>query len=298
MVAHVPRWSVYELALTASDKDSDPYVEVDLIGVFSGPGGESIVVGGFWDGGHTFRVRFTPPAEGTWTYSTVSSDAGLDGKMGSFICTAPDAGEHGFVRGGHAAQSAWTFDDGAPAWATLQVVHVRAPVTHDETTSTNAGFGPIDAAFSPGAQQRPVREANAASEANEANETVPDSMAHDRLDLSRLKDADRAVQAAQQSGAIAEVELFDPSEPVAVEESEAHRLLDYLIARYGAYPNVVWCLHDAGRDSDRDSRNVWKDIVAAVHMQDPYFAEGSNVRVLQMECSAPAAAPTRTSSSF
>jgi hypothetical protein len=332
MVAHVPRWSVYELALNASDKDSDPYVEVDLIGVFSGPDGESIVVGGFWDGGHTFRVRFTPPVEGTWTYSTVSSDPGLDGQMGSFICTAPGAGEHGFVRGGPAAQTAWTFDDGAPAWSALQVIHVRVPVTPNETAETNGAVGPNDGGGAPIRVVETSASANANANASAnvsagasagvgprasvgagagtiagaqraalaANDDEPASMTRDRLDLSMLKDADRAVETAKKSGAIAEVELFDPAESLAVDEAEAHRLLDYLIARYGAYPNVVWCLHDAGPAPDRDTRAMWKDIVAAVHMQDPYFAEGPNVRVLQMECSAPAAPATATptSSSF
>lgn len=244
-MARVPKWSLYELALTASDRRQDPYVEVDLIGVFTGPHGESIVVGGFWDGGRTFRVRFTPPAEGVWTFSTVSSDEGLDGRMGSFICTEPDAGVHGFVRGSAASPMVWTFDDGTPASGVRRVVRVR-------DTAAPLGEAP-------------------------AEDATPGSMARDRLALATLRTADRAVQQSQASGEIAEVAFFAPDERSSVVSAESQRLLDYLIARYGAYPNVVWCL---------DRRGSSAEYTDAVRRQDPYFSDGKTPRVLQAACDA------------
>src|SRR5262249_47188689 len=118
--ADVPKWSVYELTLTASDQASDPYLETNLVGVFSGPNSQSVVVTGCWDGGRTFRLRFAPTVEGTWTYMTVSSDPNMDGHMGSITCTPAKDGAHGFVRGPSTRTTAWTFDDGAPA-STLAV---------------------------------------------------------------------------------------------------------------------------------------------------------------------------------
>ena len=38
-----------------------------------------VVVGGFYDGGGTYRVRFSLPAEGEWKYTTASSASALDG---------------------------------------------------------------------------------------------------------------------------------------------------------------------------------------------------------------------------
>jgi hypothetical protein len=98
------------------------------------------------------------------------------------------------------------------------------------------------------------------------------------------------------------VELFDPSEPASIDAAEAHRLLDYLIARYGAYPNVVWCLHHTNEQTDDEDGDSWNAIAGAVRMQDPYFAEGMTMRVLQLDCAAPpaqsTATATATSSSF
>ena len=61
-------------------------------------GGRSIVAPGFWDGGDVFKVRFSPPTEGEWTFRTSSEIAALDGKTGSFTATSPAADNHGPVQ--------------------------------------------------------------------------------------------------------------------------------------------------------------------------------------------------------
>jgi hypothetical protein len=45
-----------------------------------------------------YRVRFSPPSLGTWTYSTHSTHADLDGKSGSFTAVkTTDPLNHGPV---------------------------------------------------------------------------------------------------------------------------------------------------------------------------------------------------------
>jgi Domain of unknown function (DUF5060) len=56
----VPQWSVHELSFTAGGKYTNPYTEVTLKAVFTGPGGVKQTIKGFWDGESTFKVRFTP----------------------------------------------------------------------------------------------------------------------------------------------------------------------------------------------------------------------------------------------
>ena len=57
----------------------------------------TITVNGFYDGDGVYRVRFSPPFEGSWTYTTRSNEAQLDGKSGSFTATAPTNSNHGPV---------------------------------------------------------------------------------------------------------------------------------------------------------------------------------------------------------
>jgi hypothetical protein len=40
------------------------------------------VLFGFWDGGQAWKVRFAPPFTGTWTYTSISKDAGLSNVKG------------------------------------------------------------------------------------------------------------------------------------------------------------------------------------------------------------------------
>ncbi len=61
-------------------------------------GDRTIVVPGFWDGGDTYRIRFSPPTTGQWNYETKSATPDLNGKTGTFTVAAPSAGNHGPVQ--------------------------------------------------------------------------------------------------------------------------------------------------------------------------------------------------------
>ena len=58
---------------------------------FTSPLGETSEVDGFWDGGRTWRVRFSPDQPGRWKFKTTCTDAtnaGLNAVSGEFICAA------------------------------------------------------------------------------------------------------------------------------------------------------------------------------------------------------------------
>src|SRR5262245_29895151 len=79
-----------------------PTQSVAITAEFRGPSGEQRQARGFWDGGRSWRIRFSPDVPGTWTYRTTCSDAldaGLHGRTGSFDC-APYRGENPLYRHG------------------------------------------------------------------------------------------------------------------------------------------------------------------------------------------------------
>lgn len=81
------KFRVTELSFAAEKEYANPVVDVEMDGVFTGPGGERLRIPAFWDGGKTWRIRFTPTAAGKWKYVTQSRpvDGGLDGQGGSII---------------------------------------------------------------------------------------------------------------------------------------------------------------------------------------------------------------------
>ena len=85
-------WEVFEITLDSKSAASNPYLEIDpdkapfLTARFTGTEGKAsgqiITVPGFWDGERTWKIRFAPPASGTWRYETYSSGKGLSGRKG------------------------------------------------------------------------------------------------------------------------------------------------------------------------------------------------------------------------
>jgi hypothetical protein len=98
-------WKPIEIILTSTISYSNPYKNVDVSATFNGPGGLSMTMPGFWDGGSTWRIRFAPTQTGNWSYTTISTDTantGLHNKTGTITVNAytgtQDIYRHGFIR--------------------------------------------------------------------------------------------------------------------------------------------------------------------------------------------------------
>jgi len=98
----VARYEKLELAVTLEVTCDNPYDvhQVDLTAVFTAPDGQDWTIPGFWDGKDTWRVRFTPSAEGEWSYRLIVDDADGESKPfeGKFTCTPSD--QHGWLQVG------------------------------------------------------------------------------------------------------------------------------------------------------------------------------------------------------
>lgn len=75
------QYATYELCLDGPSH-GNPFVDVDLWVEFECHD-ESVRVGGFYDGGGRYRVRFLPPAPGEWRFRTESTARSLDGIEGT-----------------------------------------------------------------------------------------------------------------------------------------------------------------------------------------------------------------------
>ena len=101
----IPRWHRFEASLQ-SDKDyKQPLHEAQVVVALTAPSGAKHTVDAFWDGGRTFRFRFSPDEIGTWKWETAGNDktdTGLHGQTGSFECVAATArhalAQHGPLR--------------------------------------------------------------------------------------------------------------------------------------------------------------------------------------------------------
>jgi len=73
----ISEWSYY----SGCDR-ADPFNEISLDVLVSGPGGQAWRVPAYWAGAGEWRVRFAPPQPGTYTFRSECSDAGDSGLHG------------------------------------------------------------------------------------------------------------------------------------------------------------------------------------------------------------------------
>lgn len=99
------QWQPVELTFTAQKDCNDPFdiVRAKFSATFAGPDVVRLEVPGFWDGGRTWKIRFTPTHAGEWSYATRfadTGDQGLDGQRGTFHAEPPATGNALRQRGG------------------------------------------------------------------------------------------------------------------------------------------------------------------------------------------------------
>ena len=252
LAVDVPQWSVFNLAYTGSNTPANPYTQTSVAATFSGPNGVTQTVHGFYDGDNVFRIRFNPAVQGTWSYTTSSSDTGLNNQSGTFQCTAPNPGDHGFVRVNADYPSSFVYDDGTPyfMWGTTYYDTVQGALAGaDWKTALDkvAGYGINKVRLHLFAQQE--HWANATSYSlypdaipyydNNANLMSPD---RDVLNIDYWKKFDEIVEYLDSRGMKADIIVTNPyrSNRMFGTDAQNDRFVEYAIARYAAYDNVLW----------------------------------------------------------
>ncbi|NLF40636.1 DUF4038 domain-containing protein [bacterium] len=81
---------VLDLTLQSERTHEHPDSGCVVEAAFTSPGGRRVAVHAFWDGGRTWRIRFSPDEVGLWRWSTrclAGGDRGLERADEEFICT-------------------------------------------------------------------------------------------------------------------------------------------------------------------------------------------------------------------
>ena len=115
----VGRWERYERTVENRRAYTDPYGDVELEVVYTGPDGVAVPFRGFHDGGTTWRIRFMPGRVGPWTWRARFSD-GSGEAAGAFECVPSSV--PGLVSR-HAPNPIWFGFEGGEA-ALLRSLHV------------------------------------------------------------------------------------------------------------------------------------------------------------------------------
>lgn len=264
------QWDVYEVVLTGPST-GNPYMDVELSTVFRN-GDERIEVPGFYDGEGTYRVRFSPGEQGTWTYETESNTPELSGQSGSFRCVPPGQGNHGPVKVVNTFYL--EYEDSTPFYAVGTTAYQWTSVKQsiqEKTLETlaHAPFNKIRMCFFPKSYCY-------------GNETEPWAYAFERVDgqndLSRpnyvfFQNFDRRVGQLRDMGIQADVILFHPYDSWGYSKMGAEmneRYVRHMIARLSAYRNVWWSLANEWDVPDIKETIDWEGIGTLLQKEDPH----------------------------
>lgn len=280
MIAEV--WGVAEIVLESSRDRGNPYLDVEVTATFTGPNGTTISRPAFWDGGRTWRIRFAPVLEGTWTWrveSDDSDDPGLHGGEGSLVAlpaskTAPLVRRRGFLAAS-ADGTHMTFGDGTPFFW-LGDTHWRFAWEKWDSANKPGWIsqfrGMVDRRVEQGFTVYQTNlmsfgrgwDADTCWESGEPYRRLIPSYFSDTVDPRMSYIADQGL-----------VNAFGIGWHQAIDESAPGmaRFARYLVARYGALP-VVWTLGGevAGYDEGRRTSRLegWREVARTIRGADDY----------------------------
>jgi len=251
----VERWGLYEIELHGPAK-GNPFVDITVAAVFNGAG-QTITVPGFYDGDGIYRVRFSPPEVGRWTWEVTSNVRPLR-RRGRFTAVDPTEGNHGPVGvvpdGYH-----FIYADGSPyrqigttsySWA--QQSDEKCALTLD--TLAASPFNKIRMLFFP----------NVPSEVTDPFVRTGPGLADwdpTRFDPSYFRRYENRIERLLALGIQADVVLYQPYDNDRgysnMKRADDERYVRYITARFGAYRNVWWSLANEYDDNEVKTLDDW-----------------------------------------
>lgn len=258
----VGMYDVYEISYTLEDGtalDNAEKSSLDFHAVFT-HGNTTITIPGFWAGGCTWKLRFSPTRLGDWKWETSSTKTGLNGIAGELKCTASE--KKGFVKVDDTNPYAFAYTDGTPVYIWGNTAYMMlATELHDNGTNgfSNVWKNYVDNSLSKGINK--VRllatmwnwgdfsNTNLLFPWENCTKAAPNFASFNQ---SYWEGLDRIVKYSEEKGMMIEIILFadyglpgsaatDPGLLNMTAEDE-RRLERFAAARYAAYPNVTWCV--------------------------------------------------------
>jgi hypothetical protein len=271
-MAVIPKWDRFEQSFKSAVAYTNALQDVSVRVVFKSPLGETNEVDAFWDGGRTWRVRFSPDQPGHWKFRTLCSDkdnGGLHNEIGEFICTAATGltrfDKHGQVRLARDRRHLEHMD-GTPFFWLADTIWNAARVAELKDWEFYAGvrasqrFTVAQWAVAPGDDLK-----------NQSAYTgFPE---HIGINPDYFQRLDAKVEVLRQAGILSAIvpllELPSAKNTAPpLPDAQAELLVRYVVARWGADP-VAWLLAFEG-DSAGKNLDRWKRIGQSVFAARPH----------------------------
>jgi hypothetical protein len=279
----VEQWTRFEDTFQSTNDYDTPVQQVRLKVEFTSPNSKKRTMLAFWDGGQTWRVRFSPDELGEWSYRLFCSEQqnkGLHNKSGSFQCV-PYQGSLEFFRHGELRLSKnrrhLEHADGTPFFWLADTVWC-GPLFADLDDWRVFLKDRVDKEFT--AIQFVMTQWRMATTDAEGNPTFWGKETV-RVNPKFFQRLDKYVDAINDAGMIAVPVLLwairgNDNPGYYLPEEQKIVLAEYMVARYGAH-QVLWFLGGDG-DYSGDKAETWKRVGRAVFREDQHRLATMHVR--------------------
>ena len=274
----VQQWHPTDLSFTSATSHANQFKSVTMSATFTGPGSTALTIPAFHNGGTTWIVRFSPIKIGSWSYTTTSNDANLNGQTGTITCIAnTNAKVHGKLSVDPANPHHFVYEDGTKYFlmgaetdwlglmnfsdaniaAEKQLIDMYAA---NGFTQVMMDYYAVDPTWSEDAADGPY-------------DFGPPQMSPWGADKSHLNTAfynhyDKVIDYLFQKGIVAHIYYQVYTKQVSypsnndVPSSDDSLFFNYFTARYQAYPNMFWDMaKEAGTTGNKS------DAYATNHIQ-------------------------------
>ena len=257
-------WQRWEQVLTSSTEYQNPFKDVTVSVVYSGPDGTSFKSLAFWDGNSTFKIRCAFPAPGTWSWQTTCSDTadkGLHDKHGK-IYVYPYHESNPLYTHGFLCVSAnrrhLSYADGTP--------FLWVGDTYWAATTLLSEHGFLSWVDDRASKHFTVLQTNIARFKKGLIDADGNVLWNgDRWDLNFMKKLDREFNYANDNGLILFVNgLIDLKWDLKIDEYR--RLVQMIAARYFAHFVMYSSSMDDGFSTEQDEINELVDLVTDRHL--------------------------------
>ena len=275
----VKKWERFELSFSSKAAFANPYKEGQVSFIMKSPEGKTTLVPGFWDGGTTWKLRFSPAKLGTWSFQSLSKTEDLNGKNGTFECVKENEDRKGFIGVQPAYQNPrhFSYSNGEP--------FLPVPILGDIGEFASDMDSPITEKNSQQDFARFQRQIDLLAAAG-FNRLIGGFLIQDikpnrfpfadlkleALDMSYFQWLDKRVAYCNSKGIVPDIGLgiADDSLFQRYGSENLFRFWGYVLSRYAAF-DVVWNLYERdGRELSQQTRKNLTELAELTRLYDPY----------------------------
>ena len=255
----VEKWQVLDLHFSVKKMPASP-MDITFGAMIRHENGQILDVPGFYNDDRNWVIRFCPPEEGTWTYTTYASLKELTEKQGLIIVSASTKdNEHGPIVISAHDKTKLAYQDGSPyflmAFELDWLFALDAENPNDIPRTREMVSHLTENAFNQVVMNVYAYDASwgdRASIAPEYNFAEPDvypflgsnqTPDHSHLNIDYFKRLDRVIAHLDSKEIIAHLMIYVWNKKVNWPDpgsKEDNMYFDYVVKRYQAFPNLVW----------------------------------------------------------